>query len=163
MKGVKMNNKGFTIIELMVVITIIGILASAAMPSMSSKIMQSKIESSLILADIAKEDIQKYYQKHKTMPKNNDQVNLPAPDKFISNYTTKIEVINGAIHMTLGNKVPDQALGKVVSIRPAIIKGEPRIPISWIIGYASVPKGMTALGENLTDVDSSFLSYEYRW
>lgn len=158
-----MNKRGFTLIELMVVIVVIGILASISYPTYASKINRVKIEQSVGLADVAKEEIQAFYKRYGRMPKNNAEASLPDSKMFISNFTTDIEVKDGAIHITMGNKVSDQIVGKRVSIRPAVVKGAPKVPISWIAGYASVPKGMTALGENLTDVDSSFLSYEYRW
>lgn len=158
-----MNNRGFTLIELMVVIVVIGILASISYPSYSARINRVKIEESFELASVAQDEIQAFYKRYGKMPKNNAEASLPESNKFISNFTTNIEVTDGAIHITMGNKVSDQIIGKKVSIRPAVVKGAPKVPISWITGYASVPKGMTVLGENLTDVDSAFLAYEYRW
>ncbi len=158
-----MNKNGFTLIELMVVIAIIGILASVTLPSYAGKIHQAKIESSIQFTKFARDEISKFYKHNGNVPSTNAEAGLPEPELFISNETSRVDIIDGAIHITLGNRVSVQAEDKIVSIRPAVIDGESRIPISWIIGYASVPEGLTVLGENKTNVDSSYLSYNYRW
>ncbi len=158
-----MNKKGFTLVELMVVIAIIGILAGVTLPSYAAKINQARVENAISFTNFIREDIQDYYSRNNSMPQANGEIGLPAPEQFISNETKQVTIVDGAIHITLGNHVSDNIKGNIVSIRPAVVEGVSRIPISWIVGYASVPEGLTVLGENRTDLDSSYLSYDYRW
>ena len=73
---------------------------------------------------------------------------LPAPDKFVGNFVKSITVENGSVNVVLGSRVNKHIEGKVLSIRPAIVKGTSVVPIAWVCGSASVPEGMTASAEN---------------
>ena len=50
----KISRHGFTLIEMLAVIAMIGILASLAIPSYMDRIVRQQIEAALPLADIAK-------------------------------------------------------------------------------------------------------------
>ena len=71
---------------------------------------------------------------------------------IVGNYITAVEITDGAIHITLGNNVNKHVLGKTASIRPAVAAVSAKVPIAWIRGYAPVPAGMAAKGENRTDL-----------
>jgi len=51
------------------------------------------------------------------MPKSNAEAGLPPPDKIVGNFVSAVEVVEGAIHVTLGNRVNRNAAGKLLSIR----------------------------------------------
>ncbi len=148
---------GFTLIELMIVVTIIGILASVAMPQYQNYIHKSEMVEPLSMASTLRQDVTAFYVETLTFPSNNAQAAIPAPDKLIGNRITGIEVVNGAIHITLGNKIAKPLNGKVLSFRPAVVDGSPKSPISWLCGYDTPVKGMTAIGDNRTTVPADFL------
>ncbi|MFC3149819.1 pilin [Litoribrevibacter euphylliae] len=151
------KSHGFTLIELMVVVAIIGILASVAMPQYHTYIHRSEVTEALGMAANIREDITAYYVERLEFPKNNQQAGVPAPDKLIANRITGVEVKDGAIHVTLGNKVAKPLQGKVLSFRPATVNGSPTSPISWLCGYDEPVTGMSAIGENRTSVDEEYL------
>ena len=143
---------GFTLIELMIVIAILSILTTIAIPSFQDRIIRTQVQEALNLAEVAKKGIEDFYTARKTFPSNNQDAGLPPTEKIIGNFVTGIHIRNGAIDIYLGNKINKHANNKTISIRPAIVVEAPIVPIAWIPGYASVPEGMTVIGENRSDL-----------
>ncbi|MBO9489513.1 pilin [Endozoicomonas sp. G2_1] len=154
------KSNGFTLIELMIVVSIIGILAAVALPAYQPYIFRAHIAEPLSYAGNIKQSITQFYADSFSFPHDNKQARLPEPDKLISNKIASVEVKNGAFHILLGNKVPEPLKGKYITFRPAVVKGSPRSPITWLCGYAKPVEGMSAVGENKTDVDEEFLPGE---
>jgi len=149
----KSKNHGFTLIELMIVIAIIGILSTIALPSYQDRVIRSQVKEAFYLSEFAKKDVEDYYQAKRKLPANNAAAGLPAPEKIIGNYVISLKIAEGgAINISLGNRVNKNIDGKMITIRPAIVEGAPKVPIAWVPGNASVPKGMTVKGKNNTTV-----------
>lgn len=146
--------RGFTLIELMVTIVIIGILATITIPSYLISRQRSDVAEALRMADTIREDVTAYYDFNLSFPADNNEAGVPEPDLLIGNNVTRIEIEDGAIHITLGNKVSKPLQGKIISLRPAIVTGSPKSPISWLCGSDSAVTGMEAVGENKTDLDN---------
>ncbi len=151
------KNNGFTLIELMVVVSIIGILASIAMPQYQVYIHRSEVTEALGMGANIREDVTAYYVETLEFPKDNKQAGVPNPNKLIANRITAVEVDDGAIHVTLGNKIAKPLRGKILSFRPATVDGSPKSPISWLCGYDEPVNGMTAVGANKTSVSAEYL------
>jgi type IV pilus assembly protein PilA len=154
--------RGFTLIELMIVIAIMGILTTVAMPTFQERVIRVQVGEAIGLADFAKEGIAAYYRANKRMPKNNAEAGLPPADKIIGNYVTALEVIDGAIHVTLGNRINRNAAGKLFSIRPAVVTAYPQVPIAWNCGVATPPAGMKVFGESRTSLAAPYLPVDCR-
>jgi type IV pilus assembly protein PilA len=148
----KPKEDGFTLIELMIVISIIGILATMALPSFQDRIIRTQMKEAFNLGEIAKKGVEDYYEAKARLPENNTVAGLPQPEKIVGNYVSNVRVINGAIDITLGNRINKNVYGKIVTFRPAIVEDAAVVPIAWVHGYASVPQGMTAMGANNTNV-----------
>lgn len=151
------NNAGFSAIEMMVVVAIIAILAMIAIPSSMGKIIKEQVNAALPLADIVKEPIAAAWKLTKMLPSDNKEAGLPDSDKIVSNFISKVEVQDGAIHMTFGNKAHPKLKDKILSLRPAVIEESQLVPVTWVCGNAKAPNKMTVKGANKTNVSAEYL------
>ena len=142
----------------MVVIAILAILATLAIPSQTGRITQQRMVETLDLVEPYKSSILNYYELNAgNFPINNIEAGLPEADKILGNYLEGMTIENGAMHLHLGQKLPAQLHDKIISIRPVFVAGSPQSPISWICGLNTVPEGMTAACVNHTNLDLLFL------
>ncbi len=148
---------GFTVVEMMVVVAIIAILAMMAIPSQIERIIREEVKAAMPLADTAKDPIAETWKASKTLPVDNKEARLPVPEKVVSNFVSNLEVVNGAIHMTFGNKVHPKIKGMILSLRPAVIEESQAVPIAWVCGNAKAPDQMTIKGDNKTNIADIYL------
>lgn len=71
-----MKNKGFTIIELMIAVAIIGVVAAIAIPAYQNYIIRAKVSEALTFASQAKTAVSEYYQSQGTLPTSSTQAGL---------------------------------------------------------------------------------------
>jgi type IV pilus assembly protein PilA len=156
------QNHGFTLIELMIVIAMVTILTTLALPSFQDRIIRTQVEEALNLARFARTAVDEYYQHEGKLPADNAAAGLPVKDKIIGNYVHQLEIISGTINVTLGKRANQHIVGKILTIRPAIVPDATIVPIAWVCGKAQAPDGMSIAGANATSLDNVHLPLDCR-
>ena len=151
------NQSGFTLIELMIGVAIIGIMASVSLPAYQVYVSRAKVAEALALVGELKPNVIEYYRSKGRFPKDNQQAGVPPSQYIIGHYVTSVAVDSGAIHITMGNKVNAGMQDKVLTLRPLIVTNSPASPVSWICGHDEIPPGMQAVGDNRTSLSTEFL------
>ncbi|ENV6256370.1 pilin, partial [Neisseria gonorrhoeae] len=93
--------KGFTLIELMIVIAIVGILAAVALPAYQDYTARAQVSEAILLAEGQKSAVTEYYLNHGKWPENNDSAGVASASKIIGKYVQKVEVTNGVVTATM--------------------------------------------------------------
>ena len=93
-----MKNKGFTIIELMIAVAIIGVLAAIAIPAYQNYIIRAKVSESLTFASQAKSAVAEYYQSQGTLPADSPTAGLAT--SITGTNVSQVTVAAGVITVT---------------------------------------------------------------
>src|SRR3954469_6049751 len=89
---IRKMQKGFTLIELMIVVAIIGILAAIALPAYQDYTVRTKVTEGLNLAAAAKLAVAETFQSNGALPENNLDAGLPVDTSIASKYVTSVTV-----------------------------------------------------------------------
>ncbi|ENW0540279.1 pilin, partial [Neisseria gonorrhoeae] len=109
--------KGFTLIELMIVIAIVGILAAVALPAYQDYTARAQVSEAILLAEGQKSAVTEYYLNHGKWPENNGDAGVASASKIIGKYVQKVEVAKGVVTATMkSDGVNKEIKGKKLSL-----------------------------------------------
>ncbi|HFA7332725.1 TPA: pilin, partial [Neisseria gonorrhoeae] len=109
--------KGFTLIELMIVIAIVGILAAVALPAYQDYTARAQVSEAILLAEGQKSAVTEYYLNNGEWPKDNDSAGVASASKIIGKYVKQVEVKNGVVTATMkSDGVNKEIQGKRLSL-----------------------------------------------
>ncbi|HEZ6344469.1 TPA: pilin [Neisseria meningitidis] len=110
--------KGFTLIELMIVIAIVGILAAVALPAYQDYTARAQVSEAILLAEGQKSAVTEYYLNHGEWPANNSSAGVATSASDIKGkYVQSVEVAKGVITATmLSTGVNKEIQGKKLSL-----------------------------------------------
>ncbi len=126
----KRVQQGFTLIELMIVVAIIGILAAIAIPAYQDYTIRSQVSEGLNLAAGAKTAVAEFFNNRGTFPSSNASAGLAAANAITGNYVTSVDVgaTAGQIRITYGNKANAAITGDTVILSAVTAGGG---SVSW--------------------------------
>ena len=121
--------KGFTLIELMIVVAIIGILAAIAIPAYQNYTKRAHVSEGLSLAGGAKTAVAEFYSSNNRLPKSNSSVGIAAATSITGNAVSSVGVgtgdgaaADGQIKITYNSKV-DSAGTSTLILSPTTSTG----------------------------------------
>lgn len=111
--------KGFTLIELMIVVAIIAILSAFALPAYQDYTIRTRVAEGLALASSAKTAMTEYYSTNHTWPGSNSSAGMANASKITGNAVTSVKVEANVITITYKTNVGDSTKNVITIAAPA--------------------------------------------
>ncbi|HGG9790197.1 TPA: pilin [Neisseria meningitidis] len=141
--------KGFTLIELMIVIAIVGILAAVALPAYQDYTARAQVSEAILLAEGQKSAVTEYYLNHGIWPGNNTSAGVASSTDIKGKYVQSVEVKNGVVTATMASSnVNNEIKGKKLSLWAKRQDGS----VKWFCGQ---PVERNANGANNDEVTAA--------
>ena len=155
----KAVQKGFTLIELMIVIAIIGILAAIAIPAYQNYTIRSQVTEGLSLADGWKTSISEFYAQNGAMPTGftssggaNSIVAAATQGKYVGSITIGTA---GQIKVTYsGTQANKNISGSILALSPGL---DANNDVIWVCGLAATPTGVSSAPADTTNIPAQYL------
>ena len=137
----KTFQKGFTLIELMIVVAIIGILAAIAIPAYQDYTIRAQVSEGLTLASDVKAGVAEYTAQTGDWPADLADAGMGSAAALTDKagrYVQSINVTNGTIDIVYGKDANSKIDGSTLSIRPYTNENN---DVVWQCGLSNAPAG----------------------
>ncbi|HGO8600216.1 TPA: pilin [Neisseria meningitidis] len=150
--------KGFTLIELMIVIAIVGILAAVALPAYQDYTARAQVSEAILLAEGQKSAVTEYYLNHGEWPGNNSSAGVASSSTIKGKYVQSVTVANGVITAQMASSgVNKEIKGKKLSLWAKRQDGS----VKWFCGQpvtrAAKAKDDTVAADTAKKIDTKHL------
>jgi type IV pilus assembly protein PilA len=125
------KQQGFTLIELMIVVAIIGILAAIAIPAYQDYTIRAQVSEGLNLTGGAKAAATEYYQDQGVFPANNTQAGLALLTAINGKYVSQVGVAGNTITVTYSSTAPRSANSNIDGATLTLIGTDSGGSIVW--------------------------------
>lgn len=157
------ERKGFTLIELMVTVAIVGIVSAIAIPAYQDYVVRSQVAEGLSLASGAKPLLAEYQANHGAYPQNSAEVGYSgASGKYVSG----VEIMpNGVIAATFGAQANPALSGKKLYLSPVAAYSVASNPLPNNVVLASISTIIGAVSSSAmaqdaaADTDKAWMCY----
>jgi type IV pilus assembly protein PilA len=134
---------GFTLIELMIVIAIIGILAAIAIPAYQDYVIRSQVTEGLAMAGASKASVAEFFANSATWPLNNDVAGIGVATDIKGKYVDSITIANGGITVSFGAGANKKIAGATIGLTPgSSANGD----VVWRCGRSTFTSGAVGAG-----------------
>ncbi len=135
----KKIQQGFTLIELMIVVAIIGILAAIAIPAYQDYTIRAQVSEGMSLAAAAKAAVAESFLDRGVPPATRVVAGMSANDTDTTGkYVQSVGIVNGVITVTYGNEANAQINGMTLTLTPY---ESIDLSVVWRCGSAAAPLG----------------------
>src|SRR5688572_8729815 len=135
----KKLQQGFTLIELMIVVAIIGILAAIAIPAYQDYTIRAQVSEGMNLAAAAKAAVAETFLNTGNAPADREEAGMSAtPSDTNGKYVTSVTVTNGIITIAYGFDANAAIEGQTLQLIPWVT---PDGSVAWQCGGALPPEG----------------------
>ncbi|HFC4570442.1 TPA: pilin, partial [Neisseria gonorrhoeae] len=140
--------KGFTLIELMIVIAIVGILAAVALPAYQDYTARAQVSEAILLAEGQKSAVTEYYLNNGIWPENNTSAGVASSDKIKGKYVESVTVAKGVVTaQMLSSGVNNEIKDKRLSLWAKRENGS----VKWFCGRPVTRDNVAADNDDVTD------------
>ncbi|HFA8080877.1 TPA: pilin, partial [Neisseria gonorrhoeae] len=144
--------KGFTLIELMIVIAIVGILAAVALPAYQDYTARAQVSEAILLAEGQKSAVTEYYLNHGEWPENNTSAGVASASDIKGKYVKEVEVNNGVVTATMASSnVNKEIKDKKLSLWARRENGS----VKWFCGQPVTRTGNAANDADAVTADAN--------
>jgi len=138
---IKATQKGFTLIELMIVVAIIGILAAIAIPAYQDYTIRAQVTEGLNLSGAVKAAVAETFAQTGSWPATNSEAGVGS--QISGKYVTSVTVGDGGITITYGNQANTKIGAETLGLSPYT---SPNDDVIWVCGAHTPPSGATVGG-----------------
>ncbi|MDA0679097.1 MAG: pilin [Proteobacteria bacterium] len=125
------KQQGFTLIELMIVVAIIGILAAIAIPAYQDYTIRAQVSEGLNLTGGAKAATTEFYQDQGVFPANNTQAGLAANVNINGKYVSQVNVAGNTITVTYSSTAPRSANNNINAATLTMVANDAGGSVTW--------------------------------
>jgi len=151
--------QGFTLIELMIVVAIIGILAAIAIPAYQDYTIRAQVTEGLTMAASLKTSVSESFADRGLWPADLNALGIAAASQ--AKYVAAVNMVTGTIHVVFGNQANASittAGSNTLSIRPMV---SANADIIWVCGNRAAPGSAADPASGASDANATDILGKY--